>query len=41
VPADPTVGVGRDLEEPGEKSSKKRALSHYEWQLQINLNKIL
>lgn len=32
VPADPSVGVGRELEESREK------LSTYEWQLQINKN---
>lgn len=32
VPADPSVGVGRELEDTGEK------LSPYEWQLQINKN---
>lgn len=32
VPADPSVGVGRELENTGEK------LSPYEWQLQINKN---
>jgi len=39
VPADPTVGVGREFET--EEPSEKRAPSLYERQLQININKIL
>lgn len=35
VPADPSVGVGRELEE-----EKGRTLALYEWQLQINKNLI-
>lgn len=35
IPADPTVGVGRELEQ----EEKGRMLSFYEWQLQINKNK--
>ncbi len=37
VPADPTVGVGRDLESSGEKPNT-RSLDFYERQLQINKN---
>jgi HK97 family phage prohead protease len=47
VPADPTVGVGRDMEdiaciedrEKPEKVTSGRSLSFFEWQLQINKNK--
>lgn len=44
VPADPTVGVGRDLEEAAlesrqESDKNTRSLAFYEWQLQINKNK--
>ncbi len=38
VPADPTVGVGRDLKQPVIKPGGKRSLSCYEKQLQINKN---
>lgn len=40
VPADPTVGVGRELEEPNflEPQTQGRSLSFYEWQLKINHN---
>lgn len=40
VPADPTVGVGRELE-ANDGQKQKRAPSLRERQLQINLNKIL
>lgn len=44
VPADPTVGVGRELEE-GTKSEvspiRSRTLLLYEWQMQINKNQAL
>lgn len=40
VPADPTVGVGREYEEP-EEPQGKQAPSMAERQLQINLNKLL
>lgn len=40
VPADPTVGVGRELEEETEsKLQFIRSLSFYEWQLKINQNR--
>lgn len=41
VPADSTVGVGRELEEPAEDSTHQiqgRSLSYYEWQVRINQN---
>lgn len=40
VPADPTVGVGRDLPDSEETNTRKRAPSMAERQLQINLNKL-
>lgn len=41
VPADYTVGVGREMEtdEPGEAKKTCKSLLIYEWQLQINKNK--
>lgn len=47
VPADPTVGVGRDMEteDPPEQEQSVethgRSLTFYEWQLQINKNKLI
>ncbi len=41
VPADPTVGVGRDIEENGGEEKRKFAPSLSARQLQINLNKLL
>ena len=41
VPADPTVGVGRELEDPTQPTTGKRAPSMAERQLQINFNKLL
>lgn len=38
VPADPTVGVGRKLEEATEQGAQSRTLDWYERQLQINQN---
>ena len=41
VPADPTVGVGRELEDNSADSTPTtsgRSLSFYEWQLKINKN---
>lgn len=40
VPADPTVGVGREAEEggSGDGGSAARTLEMYEWELQINKN---
>lgn len=39
VPADPTVGVGRDAEGSGSGAgSAERTLELYEWELQINKN---
>lgn len=38
VPADPTVGVGRDLEHETGTRSDARTLDYYERQLQINKN---
>ena len=38
VPADPTVGVGRELEEETEQGAQSRTLDWYERQLQINQN---
>ena len=41
VPADPTVGVGREISEPaGPPVPKRRAPSMAERQLHINLNKL-
>lgn len=39
VPADPTVGVGREFET--DEPNEKRAPSLYERQLQININNTL
>ncbi len=41
VPADPTVGVGRELEEYEPEETQKQAPSLTARQLQINLNKLL
>lgn len=44
VPADPTVGVGRDLENEAESNApvtNGRSLSFYDWQMQINKNNSL
>ncbi len=38
VPADPTVGVGREIEEIQKIKKVERSLSYYEKQLQINKN---
>lgn len=38
VPADPTVGVGRELESEPEKGTQIRTLAWFERQLQINQN---
>lgn len=38
VPADPTVGVGRELEEETGQGTQTRTLDWYERQLQINKN---
>ena len=38
VPADPTVGVGRVLEEETEQGAQSRTLDWYGRQLQINQN---
>lgn len=38
VPADPTVGVGREIEEIQKIKKAERSLSYYEKQLQINKN---
>ena len=39
IPADPTVGVGREIQENNFKSNKvERSLLYYEKQLQINKN---
>lgn len=35
VPADPTVGVGRDMDDDSGKPERGRSLSFYEWQLKI------
>lgn len=39
VPADPTVGVGRDMEDGAEDAGKRNQLDLYERQLQINKNR--
>lgn len=42
VPADPTVGVGRKLETPEEKTGEEiRGIDYFVKQLQINKNKLL
>lgn len=41
VPADPTVGVGRDMAPETEETTRKQAPSMAERQLQINLNNLL
>lgn len=44
VPADPTVGVGRELEQGAKSEAPEtsgRSLSLYEWQMQINKNQSL
>ena len=41
VPADPMVGVGREMDQPEEQQTRKQAPSMAERQLQINLNKLL
>ena len=38
VPADPTVGVGRELEEETEQGTQSRSTDWFERQLQINKN---
>jgi HK97 family phage prohead protease len=41
VPADPTVGVGRELDETTAQGKQTRSLDWYERQLQINKNIIM
>ena len=38
VPADPTVGVGRELEDETEQGTQSRSIDWFERQLQINKN---
>ena len=40
VPADPTVGVGREMEEKSEPGTQDIPLDIYERQLQINKNRM-